>query len=145
MGRISVKELERKVIYPLKIVVCFVFAAVSFARAQSDWKKPWDNTVEAAKKEGVVVIYGPHNPMYQQLWMVFQKSYPEIKFNFVPGKGSDHAQRIVAEQRADKYLADLLMGGSSTYAVFTPGTLEPLKPLLLLPEVTDQSLWWDGK
>ena len=29
------------------------------------------------------------------------------------------------------------MGGSSSYASYAPGTLEPLKPLLILPEVTD--------
>ena len=92
-----------------------------------------------------MVIYGPHNPAYQQIWSIFQKSYPEIKFSFVPGKGSDHAQRIVAERRAGKYLADLIMGGSSTYAAFAPGTLEPLRPLLMLPEVTDMPTWFDGK
>jgi hypothetical protein len=56
--------------------------------AQSDWKKQWEATVDAAKKESEVTIYGPHNPVYQQVWTIFQKSYPEIKFNFVPGKGS---------------------------------------------------------
>ena len=113
--------------------------------AQSDWKKQWETTVEAAKKEGEIVIYGPHNPMYQQLWALFQKSFPEIKFTFVPGKGADHTQRLIAERRAGKYLADLLMGGSSSYATFSAGTLEPMKPLLLLPEVNDPSAWWDGK
>jgi len=113
--------------------------------AQSDWKKQWEATVDAAKKEGEVTIYGPHNPVYQQIWAIFQKSYPEIKFSFVPGKGSDHAQRIVAERRAGKFLADLLMGGSSTYASFAPGTLAALKPLLILPEVGDLSAWFDGK
>jgi ABC-type Fe3+ transport system substrate-binding protein len=115
------------------------------ASAQSDWKKQWETTVEAAKKEGEIVIYGPHNPMYQQLWAMFQKNFPEIKFTFVPGKGADHTQRLVAERRAGKYLADLLMGGSSSYATFSPGTLEPMKPLLLSPEVNDASAWWDGK
>ena len=70
--------------------------------AQSDWKKQWEATIEAGRKEGEVVIYGPHNPVYQQVWSIFQKSYAEIKFSFVPGKGSDHAQRIVAERRAGK-------------------------------------------
>ena len=74
--------------------------------AQSDWKKQWEATVEAGRKEGEVVIYGPHNPAYQQVWAIFQKSYPEVKFSFVPGRGSDHAQRIVAERRAGKFLAD---------------------------------------
>jgi ABC-type Fe3+ transport system substrate-binding protein len=118
---------------------------VRAASAQSDWKKQWETTVEAGRKEGEVVIYGPHNPAYQQIWAIFQKSYPEVKFSFVPGKGSDHAQRIVAERRAGKYLADLIMGGSSTYAAFSPGTLEPLKPLLILPDVNDASNWFDGR
>ncbi len=130
-----------------------LFVAVGFltqviatpVHAQTDWKKQWEGTVEAGKKEGEVVIYGPHNPVYQQVWSIFQKSYPEIKFSFVPGKGSDHAQRIVAERRAGKFLADLIMGGSSTYAAFAPGTLEPLKPLLILPDVVDVANWFDGK
>ena len=121
------------------------FLIPSASLAQTDWKKQWDATVEAGRKEGEVVIYGPHNPAYQQIWAIFQKSYPEVKFNFVPGKGSDHAQRIVAERRAGKYLADLIMGGSSTYAAFAPGTLEPLKPLLILPDVNDSNNWFDGR
>jgi len=138
---------EPKMMRRWKVFLC-VFACLMFlgkATAQSDWKKQWEATLEGAKKEGEVVIYGPHNPVYQQLWALFQKSYPSIKFTFVPGKGSDHAQRIVAERRAGKYLADLLMGGSSTYASFASGTLEPMKPLLITPEVTDESGWWDGK
>ena len=128
------------------IVATFTaFLIPSVSLAQTDWKKQWDATVEAGRKEGEVVIYGPHNPAYQQIWAIFQKSYPEVKFNFVPGKGSDHAQRIVAERRAGKYLADLIMGGSSTYAAFAPGTLEPLKPLLILPDVNDSNNWFDGR
>ncbi len=123
----------------------FVELTGAAVHAQSDWKKQWEQTIEAGKKEGEVAIYGPHNPAYQQIWSLFQKSYPEIKFNFVPGKGSEHAQRIVAERRAGKYLADLLMGGSSTYAAFAPNTLAPLKPLLILPEVIDLTNWFDGK
>ena len=118
---------------------------VAPVHAQTDWKKQWEATVDAGKQEGEVVIYGPHNPVYQQVWSIFQKSYPEIKFSFVPGKGSDHAQRIVAERRAGKFLADLIMGGSSTYAAFAPGTLEPLKSLLILPDVVDGANWFDGK
>lgn len=129
--------------------IIVIFPMVAFllgnAAGQTDWKKQWEATVEAGKKEGEVVIYGPHNPAYQQVWAIFQKTYPEIQFTFVPGKGSDHAQRIVAERRAGKFLADLLMGGSSTYASFARGTMEPLTPLLIIPEVTDPTNWFDGK
>src|SRR5262245_26084462 len=129
----------------LATLVFFTSLLSAAVFAQSDWKRQWEATAEAAKKESEVVIYGPHNPAYQQVWSIFHKTYPEVRFSFVPGKGSDHAQRIVAERRTGKYLADLIMGGSSTYAAFAPGTLEPLKPLLILPEVTDVSNWFDGK
>ena len=127
------------------VAVLSVVLLVASARAQSDWKKQWESTIQAGKREGEVVVYGPHNPAYQQVWAIFQKNYPEIKFTFVPGKGSEHAQRIVAERRAGKFLADLLMGGSSTYASFAPGTMEPLAPLLILPEVADPANWFNGK
>jgi iron(III) transport system substrate-binding protein len=140
------KDVGASEFFRLVAIVCLLLhASVELTHSQADWKKQWEATVEAAKKEGEVTIYGPHNPVYQQVWAIFQKSYPEIKFNFVPGKGSDHAQRIVAERRAGKFLADLLMGGSSTFGSFAAGTLEPLRPLLILPEVTDFSAWFDGK
>lgn len=113
--------------------------------AQSDWKKQWEKAVEGAKKEGEVVIYGPHNPQYRPVWALFQKAFTEIKFSYVPGKGSEHSERIVAERRAGKYLADVVMGGSSTYISYPSGILEPMRPLLVLPEVTDESAWWGGK
>src|SRR5262245_20087831 len=90
----------------------FACLAASAVYGQTDWKKQWESTLDAARKEGEVVIYGPHNPAYQQLWSIFQKSYPDIKFSFVPGKGSEHAQRIVAERRAGKFIAELLLCGS---------------------------------
>ena len=138
-------RLGTRTMSELFVLFASLLALSEIAGAQPDLKRQWETTVEAAKKEGAVVIYGPHNPIYQQLWAVFQKNFPEIKFTFVPGKGAEHVQRLVAERRAGKYLADLVMGGSSTYASFAPGTMEPLKPLLLLPEVNDPSGWWDRK
>jgi len=137
--------MKKTAFIAVQLVGLIILGLPGFAAVQGDWKKQWEATAEAARKEAEVVIYGPHNPAYQQVWSIFQKTYPEVKFTFVPGKGADHAQRIVAERRAGKYLADLLMGGSSTYAAFAPGTLEPLKPLLLLPEVTDSVNWFDGR
>ena len=137
--------MRKQISTTIRLFGLIILISPGWLAAQTDWKKRWDETVEAGRKEGEVVIYGPHNPAYQQIWAIFQKSYPEIKFNFVPGKGSDHAQRIVAERRAGKYLADLLMGGSTTYASFAPGTLEPLKPLLILPDVNESNNWFDGR
>lgn len=113
--------------------------------AAQEWKQEWEKTIEAAKREGEISIYGPHNPMYRPLWDAFQRNYPGVKISFVPGKGSDHTQRILAERRAGKYLVDIVMGGSSTYLAYPPGALEPIRPHLILPEVYDESAWWEKK
>src|SRR3954470_2363568 len=113
--------------------------------AAQDWKREWDMTVQAAKSEGEVAIYGPHNPMYRPLWELFQKSVPGVKINFQPGKGAELTQKILNERRAGQYLADLLMGGSSSFVSYPAGALERLRPNLIVPETYDESSWWQKK
>jgi iron(III) transport system substrate-binding protein len=50
----------------------------------------------------------------------------------------------LSERRAGKYLADIVMGGATTFQTYPDGTFQPLRPFLLLPEVTDESLWFGG-
>lgn len=120
----------------------FLLGVIPDSGGQTDWKREWDKTGETAKKEGEFVLYGPHLPFYQEVWKVFQHSYPGIKFNFEPGKGSDHLTRVLAERRAGIYRVDMVMGGGSVMHGFPLGTLDPISPLLILPEVTDPSAWW---
>ena len=53
----------------------------------------------------------------------------------------------MAERRAGKFLVDMAMLGSGTmYRVFYKGrVLDPIPPALMLPEVTNLSLWWQRK
>lgn len=114
--------------------------------AQADaWKADWEKTVQAAKKEGQLVLYGSAD--FELLFAEFNKKYPEIKIVGVFGRGADVAKRIMAERRAEKYLADLYVNGMTTgYNVFYKArVLDPIPPLLVLPEVTDTSKWWQGK
>ena len=106
--------MKRLVHAAVVAILLFLLAPSFLTLAAEDWKREWEKTIEAAKREREVVIYGPHNPMYRPLWETFQKSYPGVKINFLPGKGSEHTQRVLAERRAGKYIADLVMGGSSS-------------------------------
>jgi iron(III) transport system substrate-binding protein len=55
-------------------------------------------------------------------------------------------ERLLSERRAGKYLADLVIGGSSTPLVlYQAMALDPIRPALILPEVIDESRWWKGK
>jgi iron(III) transport system substrate-binding protein len=113
--------------------------------ARPGWEAEWDRTLQAARKEGRVVLYATEGS--DVVFREFEKKYPDIKVTAVLGRGSQVAQKVMSERRAGKFLADLYLGGSGTaYNVFYDGkVLDPLKPALLLPEVVDGSKWWSGK
>lgn len=144
---------ERKPI-PRSCSLCFAIvlgglllahAAASTFAAAADWKNDWEQTLAAAKKEGQLTLYG--SPDFEGLFGEFHKKYPEIKVTGVFNRGADVAKRLMAERRAEKYLADLYLNGMTTgYNVFYKAkALDPIPPLLVLPEVTDASKWWRGK
>lgn len=120
-------------------------AALFAAETRADWKAEWEQTVEAAKKEGHLTLYV--SDVYVEVFREFGKRYPEIKVTTVPGTGNQISQRLLAERRADKYLADLYLSGSDTaYNTFYKGKiLDPVKPTLILPEVLDLSKWWSRR
>jgi len=129
------------------LVLSVLLTLLGDARGQADgWQKEWTRTVEAAKKEGQVNVYiGGWEAVIES--GAFQKAYPEIKVVTVSGRGGETAKRILAERRAGKFLADVSSEGvSSNYlTLHTAKSFEPIKPALLVPEITDESLWWQGK
>jgi iron(III) transport system substrate-binding protein len=127
------------------LVAAALAAASSAFAAQPDWQKNWDETVAAAKKEGRLVLYGSAD--YEQLFGEFQKKFPEIKVSGVFGRGADVAKRILSERRAEKFLADVYVNGQGTgyNVLYKAKTVDPLAPVLVLPDVTDGSKWWQGK
>lgn len=124
-----------------------LLAAYSTAPAQqTTWQGDWEKTLEAGKREGRVTLYGSSSIDLSLLFAGFEKRYPEIKMDFFPGTGGQVVQRLLAERRAGKYLADLAMHGLTTnYALYQAKAFDPIKPLLVLPEVTDTSKWWQEK
>lgn len=122
-----------------------LLVAVPNSLAQSNWRNEWERVVKAAKEEGRLTIYGV--PTFEEVFKPFQKEYPEIKVSFVVGRGAEIAPRVVQERRAEKYLADIYVGGiQSVYQLFYRNKiLDPIPPALILPETLDESKWWSGK
>lgn len=118
------------------------------AECAASWQVEWEKTVIAAEKEGQLVISIGSGPLTKQEPLdAFQKAYPKIQVTTVRGRGSQLGPRIIAERRAARYLVDLVVTGKDTaFATLYMGKLlDPIKPALLLPEVVDQSKWWQGK
>jgi iron(III) transport system substrate-binding protein len=131
-----------------KIVVLLLMTFVSSAMAQStDAQKTWDEILAAARKEGKVVIAGSPDPvMRNEVIPAFTKRYG-IAVDFIAGKSGQIAERVKIERASGVYAMDAYLSGPDTqYNVLYPEKMiDPLKPLMILPEVTDVSKWKLGK
>lgn len=119
----------------------------SYGQAKTAWQIEWDKTVEGAKREGQVVIY--HGSDLDRTFGEFHKKYPEIRVVSVTGGTGPGglSQRIMTEQRADKFLGDVyVLGATTAYMVLYKGkAFDSIRNALILPEVTDESKWLDGQ
>src|ERR1043165_456554 len=116
------------------LLLCFLIASLAGAAEKPDAKAAWEKAVAAAKKEGEVRVWGDMEITHPDIVAAFSKEFPGIKPVIVSGKVGDLMPRIIAERRAGKYLADVYSGG-----------LGRLKPVLMLPDVVDESKWLNGK
>jgi iron(III) transport system substrate-binding protein len=128
--------------------LAFVFALVcvlaSQASAQSSLS--WDEMLAAAKKEGKVVVIGPPDSEVRKNLPQAFKNHFGITVDYIGGRTNEQVGKLRAERSAGLYTTDVVISGLQTTAtIFYPEKmLEPLKPALALPEVTDSSKWKRG-
>ena len=125
-------------------------AHAQFCLAQSDsgWKQKWDITLDQAKKEGKVVVFGPPGDRIREaLTQGFAKAFPDISMEFSGARGGELATRVKAERDAGIYSVDIVINGTSTAnSYFKPmKALDPIEPALILPEVIDPKNWRDNR
>lgn len=108
----------------------------------------WEALVKAAKAEGKVevILSGQVPQRLPPTFAEFEKLYG-VKVNFQTGGGSAHANRILAERKLGRYTIDLWLGGANTALVqlYPNKALARIDELLVDPEVTDTSKWYQGK
>jgi iron(III) transport system substrate-binding protein len=131
-------------------LACLGIVAVSTvpAKAASKWGEEWDKTLELAKKEGSVSVALGSSTLRETrpIWDIFQKKFG-IKVVVSGGSGSKVTRRILAERARKRTEVDLVgIGTASVLTQLVPNHLVvPVEPLLFLPEVLDNSVWWEGK
>ena len=116
------------------------------AAEQPKWQAEWQRVIEAAKKEGQLSLYGGQEITHPDILAAFNKEFPFIKITSASGRAADMMTRIVAERRADKYLADITASGpNGPRMLYLNKILDPITPTFILPEVIDASKWYGGK
>lgn len=115
--------------------------------ALTGWELQWGQISKGAKSEGKMVVYtGIGSELRVDLTRAFQSRYKDVEVEFTVGRGPEITQKVLSEQRAGLFLADLYISGATNpIAQLKPaGTLLPMEPYLILPEVLDPKVWFEG-
>jgi ABC-type Fe3+ transport system substrate-binding protein len=108
----------------------------------------WNGVVESAKKEGVVSIATYAGTGYRKVMDDFEAAYPGVKVEHTQFQSSsrDYVPRLLQERKANLYAWDVaLMPSPEMLRQVKPnGGLAPIRPMLVHPEVLNESNWMDG-
>lgn len=111
------------------------------------FESEWADLIEAAQAEGevIVVMGGSASRNYRPVMQAFQDKFG-ITTTVSTGGGGAQTDRILAEQSAGRYDADIMMvGGTSAARIMRAGGLDPIPPELIHPEVTSGDGWFQGR
>jgi iron(III) transport system substrate-binding protein len=114
----------------------------AFAASATDWQK----TLEAAKKEGRVVVSIPASAELRKgMEEAFQPKYG-VKLELIVARGSPSVRKIADEYKAGVRYVDVHIGGTSSavQGLLNENVLDPVDPYFILPEVKDPKNWWGG-
>ena len=115
----------------LRLVALAPFATAGPADAQTPADGEWKKVVDAAKKEGKVVVYNGAvgTPTLPKISAAFEGKYG-VRVEVLEARASELRERIRTEQAAGKVLGDVSHNGSTTTALqLAEGTFQPHGPL----------------
>jgi len=142
---LGIKSLIVALVVLSPVAIAIPHAAFA-GEVRAPWQDEWEKTVKAAEQEGQVVLYSLSEIGDAIANTSFQKKFPRIKISVVTARGGEHVSRVMAERRAGKFLADIgNLGNTSPYTLYQSKTLEPIASSFILPEVKDESKWWQGR
>lgn len=115
--------------------------------AKAPWEAEWERVVAAAKQEGKLSLLAQGSAGLREGIDAFEQAFPgiEVDAEGPPAMGT-YAQKLLGERQAGIYSKDIgQMFTVTAFAVFRPaGVFDPIRPALVLPDVTDDSKWFGG-
>jgi iron(III) transport system substrate-binding protein len=135
---------------PLQFVSACLLILISCPTAIAQTKnsdREWQDTLAAARKEGKVIVVGSPDPVMRNAVIPKFTSRYGIPVEFIAGRSSQTVARIETERAAGLYNVDVYLSGPDTTAntLYGQKFIDPVKPLLLVPEVVEGAKWKKGK
>jgi ABC-type Fe3+ transport system substrate-binding protein len=119
-------------------------SAPTAGAANSNAEQQWAALVAAAQQEGRLSLHGPPTPeTRQQVAAAFEKRFGiPVEYNAL--RTSELGSKMISEQQAGIVSIDAMLSGLGTFAdvLYPAGLVADLKPVLILPEVTDPAHWY---
>jgi iron(III) transport system substrate-binding protein len=142
---------ESEALIMKRLLLCLAFVTLSLCcvlRTVGSQQAEWAQIVEAAKREGAVVVVGPQgNETREALTLGFQRKYPEIRVEHSAAAGAQLPPKLLAEQKAKRYSVDVLVQGTTTVinGLLPARAVIPIQPYLVGPSSQDFGLWLNKK
>jgi iron(III) transport system substrate-binding protein len=130
----------------LLLAVVAVFLATG-AVAQEAWQAKWTNVLNAARKEGTVVVSGPPGEIVQQLIVSsWAKAYPDITLQYTGARGTQILSKVVRERQSGLYNWDVVLASTDpTVFMLVPiKALAPFRDALIDPALQSDKTWIGG-
>jgi ABC-type Fe3+ transport system substrate-binding protein len=131
----------------LLLICAWSFPAIVEAQAGADKSLGWEKILEAARKEGKIVVSIPTSAeLRKEFDSGFRKAYPGIDLELNAARGATNINKIAEEQNAGVRSIDLHIGGTTSIitGLLAPNFLDPVMPSMVLPEVKEPKYWWGG-
>src|SRR4030095_15778514 len=116
------------------------------AHAKQSPAGEWERTVEAARKEGKVVVSVPASAELRRgIEKVFKQRFG-IDAELNTGSAASIVGKSRQESKSGSPYFDLHMGGGESMitGLLSEGILAPLEPAMMLKEIKDPNNWWGG-
>jgi ABC-type Fe3+ transport system substrate-binding protein len=111
----------------------------------AEWRTPaMTSLIATARQEGkLVIVAGTNDVQYtSKVWQKFGQTFG-IAITTISGDPSQVTSRIIAERQQGLNQVDVgILGGGGTMRLLAAHLFQPLRPELVMPQVTDRSTGW---
>jgi len=128
-----------------RLLIIWVFLLRSLPLFAAQPPSEWENSLAAAKKEGIVVVGIPaSSELRTAIGEKFQNKFG-ISIELLSARGPENVTRIVTEFNAGvRYYDILVAGGATPLSMVAADAAADFISYMILPEVKDPKHWWGG-
>jgi len=129
------------------VTAAIMTGTAAFGVAWASWEDDWNQTLAAAKKEGVSVVSGPPGASQRQAITSFwAKTFPDIRLEYTGARGTQMVAKVVRERASGLYNWDIIIASTdpTVFSLVPTNGLAPIRDALIKPDISQDETWIDS-